>query len=160
MDRTTVSIRRAGLLRLGRRSRAGGFTLIELMIAVAVVAILGTIAMASYTSQIQKSRRTDARSAILDLAGREEKLFSTLNAYSATPSELGYSVNPDSFPFNLTNNDYQISLVIGNPPVSYTITATAINAQAGDTKCASLSIDQLGTQSTTGTDSVSSCWGN
>jgi hypothetical protein len=51
-------------------------------------------------------------------------------------------------------------LTIGNPPVSYSITATAINAQAGDTSCASLSIDQLGTQSNTGTDTTSACWGN
>jgi type IV pilus assembly protein PilE len=141
-------------------TRTAGFTLIELMIAVAVVAILGVIAMASYTKQIQKSRRTDARSAIMDLAGREEKLFSTVNAYSATPSELGYTVTPDTFPFNLTDNYYQIGLTIGNPPVSYSITATAINAQAGDTSCASLSIDQLGTQSNTGTDTTSACWGN
>ena len=49
------------------RTMSAGFTLIELMIAVAVVAILGTIAMTSYTSQIQKSRRTDARSAVMDL---------------------------------------------------------------------------------------------
>ena len=140
--------------------RTAGFTLIELMITVAVVAILGTIAMTSYTKQVQKSRRTDARSAILDLAGREEKLFSTLNAYSGTPSELGYTVNPDSFPFNLPNGDYRIDLALGNPPVSYTIPATAINAQANDTACASLSIDQLGTQSNTGTDTASACWGN
>ena len=72
------------------RTIAKGFTLIELMITVAVVAILGSIAMASYTSQIQKSRRTDARSAVMDLAGREEKLFSTVNAYSGTASDLGY----------------------------------------------------------------------
>ena len=152
MDRTAIDMRNA--------TRTAGFTLIELMITVAVVAILGTIAMVRYTKQIQKSRRTDARSAIMDLAGREEKLFSTLNAYSGTPSELGYTVNPDSFPFNLTNSDYQISLAIGNPPVSYTITATAINAQAGDTACASLGMDQLGTQSSTGTDTTSACWGN
>ena len=152
MDRTAIDMRNA--------TRTAGFTLIELMITVAVVAILGTIAMVSYTKQIQKSRRTDARSAIMDLAGREEKLFSTVNAYSATPSELGYTVNPDTFPFNLPNNDYQISLTIGAPPVSYSITATAINAQAGDTACASLGLDQLGTQSNTGTDTTSACWGN
>lgn len=155
-----MNIRNASFLRLRRRARATGFTLVELMITVAVVAILATIAVASYTSQIQKSRRTDARSAILDLAGREEKLFSTLNAYSATPSQLGYTVTPDMFPFNLTNNDYQLNLTIGNPPVTYTITATAINAQAGDTRCSSLTIDQLGTQTNTGTDTTSSCWGD
>jgi len=160
MDRTAINIGSARFPRSGWRSWAAGFTLIELMVTVAVVAILGTIAVATYTSQIQKSRRTDARSAILDLAGREEKLFSTLNAYYSTPSQLGYTVNPDSFPFNLASNDYQLNLTVGNPPVTYTITATAINAQAGDTRCTSLTIDQLGTQSTTGTDTTAACWGN
>src|ERR1700734_3945695 len=73
------------------KSAARGFTLIELMITVAIVAILATVATVSYTTQIQKSRRTDARSALLDLAGREEKLFSTSNAYSGTLADLGYS---------------------------------------------------------------------
>src|SRR5277367_3432427 len=72
-------------------SAEGGFTLIELMVTVAILGIVATIATTSYTSQIQKSRRTDARSAVLDLAGREEKLFSTTNAYSALPADLGYA---------------------------------------------------------------------
>ncbi len=67
-----------------------GFTLIELMITVAIVGILATIAATSYQSQIVKSRRTDARTALLDMAGREEKLFSTTNAYGTTPASLGY----------------------------------------------------------------------
>jgi type IV pilus assembly protein PilE len=140
-----------------RQTRAEGFTLIELMIAVVVVAILGTLAMASYTNQIQKSRRTDARSAVMDLAGREEKLFSTVNAYSATATDLGYA---GAFPMNVGSNYYSINVVIGNPPVTYTITATAINAQVGDTRCTTLSIDNFGSQTSTGTDTVAACWGN
>jgi type IV pilus assembly protein PilE len=147
------------MMRPLRVPRAAGFTLIELMITVAIVAILGTIAMASYTKQVQKSRRTDARSAVMDLAGREEKLFSTLNAYSATPSELGYTVAPDTFPFNMSDTYYSLNVTIGAPPNTFLITATAIGAQAKDTDCASLSIDQLGTQSATGANAAS-CWGN
>src|SRR5580704_15283418 len=89
------------------KTASGGFTLIELMVTVAIVAILATIATASYTSQIQKSRRTDARSALLDLAGREEKLFSTTNAYSQTGSDLGYG----AFPLNIGSGYYSINVV-------------------------------------------------
>jgi len=53
-----------------RKHTSFGFTLIELMVTVAIVTILATIAVTSYTSQIQKSRRTEAKSALLDLAGR------------------------------------------------------------------------------------------
>jgi type IV pilus assembly protein PilE len=140
------------------RTIGKGFTLIELMITVAVVAILGSIAMASYTSQIQKSRRTDARSAVMDLAGREEKLFSTVNAYSGTASDLGYGGG--AFPITIGSGYYSVNIAVPNPPISFVVTATAIGSQAQDTKCATLSVDQLGSQTSTGTETAATCWGN
>jgi type IV pilus assembly protein PilE len=133
-----------------------GFTLIELMVTVAIVGILATIASATYTSQVQKSRRTDARSALLDLAGREEKLFSTTNAYSAAATDLGYA----AFPAAVGSGYYNVSVAVGNPPVTYVITATPIGTQINDTQCATLSVDQLGVQSSTGTGTAATCWGN
>jgi len=75
------------------KAKLAGFTLIELMIAVAIVGILATIAATSYQRQVIQSHRTDARTALLDLAGREEKLFSTTNQYTAIPSALGYGAS-------------------------------------------------------------------
>jgi type IV pilus assembly protein PilE len=145
------------------RSALGGFTLVELMITVAIVAILATIATTSYTSQIRKSRRTDARSALLDLAGREEKLFSTTNAYTGTLSNLGYS----SATIGSAPGDYTVTVAspdtVGQPGATfptYSITATAINAQAGDAECTSLSVDQTGKQTNGGPGTVATCWGN
>ena len=143
------------------RASLGGFSLIELMVTVAILAILATIATTSYTSQIQKSRRTDARSAVLDLAGREEKLFSTTNAYSQTPAQLGYAAwGP------IGSGYYNINVVSPDPAQAvatqpnYLITATAINAQASDLQCTSLSVDQTGKQTSAGTAPVATCWGN
>ncbi|MEP6546512.1 MAG: type IV pilin protein [Gammaproteobacteria bacterium] len=144
------------------KSAQPGFTLIELMVTVAIVAILATIAATSYTSQIQKSRRTDARSAVLDLAGREEKLFSTTNAYSQTATQLGYAAwGP------IGSNYYNLSVVSPDPAQAagtqpnYLITATAINAQTADTACTTLSVDQTGKQTYTGTaPNAATCWGN
>lgn len=133
-----------------------GFSLIELMVTVAIVGILATIASVAYTSQVQKSRRTDARSALLDLAGREEKLFSTTNAYSGTAADLGYA----AFPSVVGSGYYNVSVAVPNPPVTYVITATAIGTQTADTQCATLSVDQLGAQSSTGTGTAATCWGN
>ncbi len=141
------------------RMTSMGFTLIELMVTVAVVSILATIAVASYSSQVQKSRRTDARSALLDLAGREEKLFSTTNAYSATPSDLGYGPVGAIFPVPV-GSYYTVSVAVPNPPVSYLITATAVGLQVGDTACVTLSVDQTGAQTSTGTGTAATCWGN
>jgi type IV pilus assembly protein PilE len=148
------------------RSALGGFTLIELMITVAVVAILATIAVTSYSSQIQKSRRTDARSAVLDLAGREEKLFSTTNAYSNDAFTLGYaSVAATPWPINIGSQYYSVTVTspdltqpAGTQP-NYLVTATAINGQVADTQCTSLSVNQTGTQTSAGTAPAATCWG-
>jgi type IV pilus assembly protein PilE len=139
---------------------SSGFTLIEIMITVLIVAVLAAIATAGYTNQVQKSRRTDARNALLDLAGREEKLFSTANAYSQTPSDLGYGAVGISFPITVGSGYYTVSASVANPPVSYLITATAIGTQANDTQCATLSVDQTGAQTSTGGATSSTCWGN
>jgi type IV pilus assembly protein PilE len=140
---------------------SAGFTLLELMVTVAVVSILATIAATSYQSQIQKSRRTDARSALLDLAGREEKLFSVTNAYSATPSALGYA---GALPILVGSGYYNVNIVAPAPvpPAlpTYTLTATAINAQVSDTACTTLTLDQTGLQGSTGTGTAAACWGH
>ncbi len=135
-----------------------GFTLIELLVTMAIVAILATIAVTSYTSQVQKSRRTDARSALLDLAGREEKLFSTNNAYSATPSDLGYAPVGTPWPISVGSGYYTVTVAVPTP-TSYTITANPVGTQASDAACASLSVNQLGVQSSTGTGTTATCWG-
>ncbi len=142
------------------KASSGGFTLIELMVAVGIVAILASVAVAMYTSQVRQSRRTDARSALLDLAGREEKLFSTTNAYSATPSDLGYGPVGTLFPIVVGSGYYNVSVAIGTPPVTYIVTATAIGTQASDAQCTTLSVNQLGAQSSTGTGTAASCWSN
>ena len=141
------------------RKMLQGFSLIELMVTVSIVAILATIAAVTYTKQVQKSRRTDARSAVMDLAGREEKLFSTTNAYSALPSDLGYGAVGDPWPINVGSGYYQVTVTTPTA-VSYLVTATAIGTQAGDAGCATFSVDQLGSQTSTGGEAAATCWGN
>jgi type IV pilus assembly protein PilE len=146
---------------------SSGFTLIELMVTVAIVTILATIAVTSYTSQVQKSRRTEAKSALLDLAGREERLFSTTNAYSNLESFLGYggAVAMTAMPFG--NNYYTLTATVPDPAQaagipSYILTATPVagTSQASDTQCGSFSVNQLGVQTVTGTYTVAQCWGD
>jgi len=136
---------------------AAGFTLIELMITVAIVGILATIAATSYQSQVQKSRRTDARSALLDIAGREEKLFSTTNAYGTTAAQLGYSTFTP-----VGNGYYNVTVAVDNTaaPPTYLITATKTGIQASDTGCLTLFVDQTGAQGSTGTATPNTCWGH
>jgi len=138
-------------------SRVAGFTLIELMVTILIGAILVSIAAPTYLNQIRKSRRTEAKTAILDLASREERLFSTTNAYSADPVTLGYP----AFGVPIGGGYYKLSVVLpsANPP-TFTITATAISSQVKDTLCAKFIVDQTGKQQTKNSadaDSTAQC---
>jgi type IV pilus assembly protein PilE len=143
-------------------TREAGFTLVELMITVAIVSIIATIAATSYTSQVQQSRRTDARSALLDIAGREEKLFSTANAYSAAATDLGYT---GAFPMTVGSGYYQVTVTVPDPaqtpltPTTYIISAVPIGPQTSDGSCQQLTINQLGVQTAT-PGTTQTCWGN
>ncbi len=145
------------------RTRTTGFSLIELMVAVVVASILVAIAVPTYTAQIRKSRRTDAKTALLDLAGREERWFSTNNGtYTSVAANLGYS---GAFPVTIGSGYYTVAaptVTAGTAAAvaTFTITATPIGTQVNDTACATFSINNLGQQTATGTDSNPSvdCW--
>jgi type IV pilus assembly protein PilE len=148
---------------------SSGFTLIEMMVTVAIVSILATIAVTTYTSQVQKSRRTEAKSALLDLAGREERLFSTTNAYSNIEAYLGYAASGTTPMTTMAfgNGYYTLTTTVPDPSQaanipSYILTATPVagTSQAGDTSCGSFSLNQLGVQTVSGTSTAASCWGD
>src|ERR1700688_1955823 len=116
-----------------RKQASFGFTLIEVMVTVAIVSILASIAVTSYSRQVQKSRRTEAKSALLDLAGREERLFSTTNAYSSDEAFLGYAAATGTPMTGMAfGNGYYTLTAVTPTTSSYTLTATPVGAQAND----------------------------
>jgi type IV pilus assembly protein PilE len=150
-----------------RTTRPKGFTLIELMITVVVIAILGAVALPSFLNQIRKSRRTEARTAVLDLAARAERLYSTNNSYlnSVTskllPTDLGYQ--DTAFPIASVGSGYYSIDIKPNAPTATTFnfTATATGSQASDTTCYTFTVDQTGKQSAAdknNVDQTQTCW--
>lgn len=125
-----------------------GFSLIELMIVVALIAILTAIAVSAYTKWVYKARRTEAKTALLDLAAREERFYTANNAYSngalvGTNWPLGYSL-----PANL-NGDYTLSVITPSAAsatgATFTLQADPQAVQQGDA-CGSYTLDNLGNQ--------------
>src|ERR1700687_5853257 len=146
-----------------RAFRPGGFSLIELMVVVAIATILFAVAVPSYMLYVRQSRRTEARTAVLDLAGREERFFSTNGAtYSVTPAQLGYA----TLPVVIGSGYYSLNVcspacapsAVAAP--SYTVTATPVagQSQANDAQCTSFSVDSAGQQFATGNQTAAYCW--
>jgi type IV pilus assembly protein PilE len=155
-----------------------GFTLIELMVVVVIATILLSIAVPSYMSQVRQSRRTEAKTAILDLSGREERYLSTNPAgYTSTPAFLGYAGFGVGNPIG--NGYYYLTvcspatatcvpgLNMPNPPAapSYTIVASPVpgQSQVKDLQCQLFAVDSAGQQyavDSAGKGQTKYCWSN
>jgi type IV pilus assembly protein PilE len=117
-------------------SRQRGFTLIELMITLAILAVLVAIALPSYRGYILRANRAQAKQFMGDVANREEQYLLDQRVYTATIGTGGLGVTPPSetsgnytFAAAITGND---CLGVALPPLGYRINATAIGGQVSD----------------------------
>lgn len=135
------------------RKRSGGFTLVELMITVTIVAILAAIAYPSYSSYVIRASREAVKSELLQLAAQQEKIYLNSSAYaiSATTAYNGTSSGGLGRTSGLSaDSKYTFSITPQTAGTqTYTLTATPVtpSSQAGD---GNISIDSAGTRSGTG----------
>lgn len=133
------------------RHSMSGFTLIELMITVAVVAILASIALPAYNESVRKSRRAQAKADMVEYAQVAERFFSNNNTYVGFNAPLpGRSPREPDVPQRYGLN-YAVTAA------TFTITATPTGAQASD-RCGTLSISQTGQKTEDGSATFDECW--
>lgn len=133
-----------------------GFTLLELMVVVAVIAILAAIALSSYRNQLIKSKRAEGKQVLSDLALRQEKFRLNNATYTATLGAGGlvYSGGPGALATQSPSGYYNITLstptgncttpvVAASSGNSFRITATATGDQAEDTDCATIVLTSM-----------------
>ena len=132
-----------------------GFTLIEVMIVVVIIAILGAIALPSYQEHVMRGRRAEARSKMLEAAQWLERVATARGIYIVNATDLPSTYTEVKSGANRT---YSIAYSSGNAGATYTLTATPEGAQAHD-KCGNLTLTQSGQRGRSGSGaSVEECW--
>jgi type IV pilus assembly protein PilE len=134
--------------------KSKGFTLIELMVTVAIIAILSTIAYASYSSFITKSRRAAATTCLQERAQFLERFYTTNLSYldpvtGAAPAiaQCGPEIA----------NFYQVGYAVASTARTYQLQAVP-QANQADAKCETLTLDSGGQRGSGGTGTVDDCW--
>ena len=142
------------------RSAGAGFTLIELMITVAIVALLAAIAIPSYQDSVWKGKRAEAKAAIFKALQAEERYYTQANTY--VPYSNSGNVPSGAFPLfsadNPANSRYTIAAAACGTGIGQCVNVTATVLGGGaDPKCGTtLSMDSVGNKTSGISNAL--CW--
>ncbi len=140
-----------------------GITLIELMVVLVIIAIIASIAYPSYTQFVVRTKRSSAKSALMQIADRQQQYFMDSKRYAASLTDLGFGANPfvigdDGQSVAGGSDDRVYSMSLSNvTATTFTATATPQLLQASkDTKCGNMTLAHTGEKGQSGAGD--NCW--
>ncbi|WGL18185.1 type IV pilin protein [Microbulbifer bruguierae] len=133
-----------------------GFTLIELIIVVAIIGVIAGIAYPSYMDSVRKSNRSDAKASLHDVAQRLQRCFTVYNAYNSEDCSVAESLKDDGV---ISSGEGLYDITAALATTTYRLTATPVvgGIQDSDNRCRTLTLNQAGVRNATGADTAS-CW--
>ena len=140
-------------------SQQKGFTLVELMITVVIVAIIAAVAIPSFRGQVLRSHRTDAKVTLADNAQKLERCYTEYNTYVYDAANAPGCPQTSDLNAANTGSDYY-TFDITATATTFVITADVKTTQADDTNCKKFTLNQTGLQKAYngGTDNSALCW--
>ena len=139
-----------------RKNFQTGYTLIEIMIVVVIIAILAAIAMPIYSSYAERSRRVDGMSLLMDCQQKMERYYSVNNTYVG--ATIGAAAADTCVPSS-AQGFYVVSFSANPNADSYVLQATPQGIQANDSKCGSYSLSAAGVKGVVNaSQTAAQCW--
>jgi type IV pilus assembly protein PilE len=141
----------------GRRQRLAGFSLIELMVALAIAAILASVAYPSYQGYVMRTKRAAAAACLTDLSAFMERVYAANLRYDQN-NAAATALPAVQCRTDLTGS-YTFAFAVNQPTQrTFAVVATPAGKQADDADCNALSINQAGVKAITGSSTVAACW--
>ena len=136
-----------------------GFTLIEMIVVMAIIGILFAIAAPAYRRSILKSNRSDAQITLTRLATLEERYYFRENNYTGSFADIVTGATAGQ-PISSDDGNYSIALTVTAGGTGWSMTATAVGNQLKDTECKTLTLTSLGAKTATNSSNAASsvCW--